>query len=59
MLDTAIGKLNTVRIDQIRDDDSGKQTRIWFAIEKNYTPVQVQQTNEQGDVIELRILSIN
>lgn len=59
ILDTAIGKLNTVRIDQVRDDDSRKQTRIWFAIEKNYTPVLVQQTNEQGDVIELRILSLN
>lgn len=59
VLDTAIGKLNTVRIDQVRDESSGKQTRIWFAIDKNYTPVLVQQSNDEGDEIELRILSIN
>lgn len=58
VLDTAIGKLNTVRIDRVRTDGINKKTQIWFAIDKNYAPVLVNQSNEQGDEIEMRILSI-
>lgn len=59
VLDTAIGKLNTVRIDRFRNDGVDKKTRIWFAVDKNYAPVLVQQSNEEGDEIEMRILSLN
>ena len=59
VLDTALGKLNTVRVDRIRDDGVDKKTQIWFAIDKNFAPVLVKQSNEEGDEIELRILSIN
>jgi hypothetical protein len=59
VLDTAIGKLNTVRVDRIRNDGVDKKTQIWFAIDKNYAPVLVQQSNEDGDAIEMRILSLN
>lgn len=59
VLDTAIGKLNTVRIDRIRTDGINKNTQIWFAIDRNFAPVLIKQSNEQGDAIEMRILSIN
>jgi len=36
-----------------------KKTQIWFAIDKNYAPVLVKQSNEDGDAIEMRILSLN
>lgn len=59
ILDTAIGKLNTIRVDRVRNDGVDKKTQIWFAIDKNYAPVLVKQTNEDGDAIEMRILSLN
>lgn len=59
VLETAIGKLNTVRVDRVRTDGINKKTQIWFAIDKNFAPVLVNQSNEEGDEIELRILSIN
>jgi hypothetical protein len=57
-LNTAIGKLDTIRVERIRESRNGKTTRIWFAVEKNYTPVLIQQNDENGDDIEMRIAAI-
>jgi hypothetical protein len=57
-LNTALGKLNTVRVDRIRESSNGKSTRIWFASERNFVPVLFQQLDENGDDIEMRILAI-
>ncbi len=57
-LSTAIGKLNTIRVDRIRESNDGKTTRIWFAVDKNYMPVLIQQNDENGDDIEMRITAI-
>ena len=57
-LNTAIGKLNTIRVDRIRESNDGKTTRIWFAVDKNYMPVRIQQNDENGDDIEMRITAI-
>jgi hypothetical protein len=57
-LDTAIGKLPTVRVDRVLGNSTGKNIRIWFATDKNFTPVLTHQINERGDDIEMRILTI-
>lgn len=57
-LNTALGKLNTVRVDRIRESSNGKSTHIWFASDKDYMPVLMQQLDENGDDIEMRILAI-
>lgn len=57
-LNTALGKLNTVRVDRVRESSNGKSTRIWFASDKDYMPVLMQQLDENGDDIEMRILAI-
>lgn len=59
VLDTALGKLKTVRLERIRDTADGKTTRIWFAKERNYAPVMIQELDSKGDDIELRIRSLN
>jgi hypothetical protein len=59
VLDTALGKLKTVRLERIRDTADGKSTRIWFAKERNYAPVMIQELDSKGDDIELRIRSLN
>ena len=58
-LNTALGKLNTVRLDRVRESSNGKSTSIWFATDRNFVPVQFQQLDEKGDDIEMRILAIN
>ncbi len=57
-ISTALGKLDTIRVDRIRESNDGKTTRIWFAIDKNYMPVLIQQNDENGDDIEMRIAAI-
>lgn len=59
VLDTALGKLKTVRLERIRDTADGKTTRIWFAKERNYAPVKIQELDSKGDDIELRIQTLN
>ena len=51
VLDTALGKLKTVRLERIRDSADGKSTRIWFAKERNYAPVMIQELDSKGDDI--------
>lgn len=57
-ISTALGKLKTVRVERVRETNNGKNTRIWFAIDKNYVPVLIQQSDENGDDIEMRITAI-
>jgi hypothetical protein len=57
-ISTALGKLDTIRVDRIRESSNGKTTRIWFAVDKNYMPVLIQQNDENGDDIEMRIAAI-
>jgi hypothetical protein len=59
VLDTALGKLKTVKLERIRDTADGKATRIWFAKERNFAPVMIQELDSKGDDIELRIRSLN
>ena len=57
-LDTALGKLDTVRIDRIRESSDGRSTRIYFAKSLNYAPVLIQELHSKGDNIEMRVLSV-
>jgi Protein of unknown function (DUF3108) len=58
ILSTALGKLNTVRVDRVRESSNGKSTSIWFASDRNFVPVMFQQLDENGDDIEMRILAV-
>ena len=56
-LATALGKLNTVRVERVRETPNGKSTRIWFASDRNFLPVLFQQVDENGDDIEMRLIA--
>jgi hypothetical protein len=55
---TSLGKLNTVRVERIRETPNGKSTRIWFASDRNFLPVMFQQVDDNGDDIEMRIIAV-
>ena len=57
-LDTSLGKLDTVRIDRVRESSDGRSTRIYFAKSLDYAPVLIQELNTKGDNIEMRVLSV-
>ena len=57
-LDTTLGKLDTVRIDRIRESSDGRSTRIYFAKSLDFAPVLIQELNTKGDNIEMRVLLV-
>lgn len=57
-LDTALGRLDTVKLERVRQSGNGKRTSIWFARDKAFLPVKFQDMNEKGDSIEMRIVAI-
>ena len=42
---TPAGRFNTVKLERVRDDDSGRRTLLWFAPELDYTLVKMIQEN--------------
>jgi hypothetical protein len=55
ILDTAIGPLNTVRVQRIRKDNK-RQTKIWFATDWDYLAVKLELIKD-GDSHEMNIIN--
>ncbi|NNM53026.1 MAG: DUF3108 domain-containing protein, partial [Pseudomonadales bacterium] len=53
-LDTALGKLDTLKVERPQDPSSARSTIFWVAPSLDYLPVQVEQI-EHGTVFLLRI----
>lgn len=53
-LDTEnFGKVETVLVERIRDEDSPRTTHMWFVPEWDYVLVRLEQTNEEGEDFEI------
>lgn len=55
ILQTPLGELNSVKLERIREADSGRQTLIWFAADWHYLLARIEQTNPSGLRIELAL----
>lgn len=53
VLDSAIGQLNCVIVEQIRQNDDGRTTTIWFAKDRSYLLAKLEQTTANGLSISL------
>ena len=58
ILRTAIGRERAVRVERVRDDDSGRVTKIWFARERGWLPLRIKQYESDGETLDLRIVRI-
>jgi len=54
-LDTALGVLNSLKVQRIRENPNGKTTTLWLAPDRQFVPVRIQQKEGNGDLIEMRI----
>ncbi len=59
ILTTAIGKERAVRVERVRNDGSGRRTKIWFARERGWLPLRIKQYESDGETLDLRIVKIN
>ena len=52
---TALGMLNAVKVQRIRENANGKTTTLWLASDRQFIPLRIEQTEGNGDTIEMRI----
>jgi hypothetical protein len=57
-LQTALGPQRARRVDRIREDDSGRKTTVWLAADHGFVPLRILQTEDNGETIEMRIVSL-
>lgn len=57
-VDTPAGPLRALRADRLRDDAHGRATSSWLGVEQGFLPVRVLHRDEDGDSIELRLVSL-
>ena len=55
VLDTPLGRLNTVKIERIRASDSRRRTTVWLASDWDYLLVRLEQVSSSGTETELSI----
>lgn len=55
ILDTPLGKLNTVKIERIRSSQSRRKTTVWLASDWDYMLVRLEQISSSGTETELSI----
>jgi hypothetical protein len=58
-LRTAIGTERAVRVERVRNDGSGRVTKIWFARERGWLPLRIKQYESDGETVDLRIVKIH
>ncbi|KAA8985268.1 MULTISPECIES: DUF3108 domain-containing protein [Gammaproteobacteria] len=57
-LDTReFGKVETVVVERVRDEDSPRTTLMWFAPEWDHLLVRLEQTNDEGEDFEIYLKS--
>jgi len=57
-LDTALGCLDTHRVDKIRGPESTRYTQTWYADELAFVPVFIAHGKKDGDRLESRIKAL-
>ena len=55
ILETPLGKLNTVKIERIRSSESRRRTTVWLASDWDYLLVRLEQVSSSGTETELLI----
>ena len=56
VLETNLGRLNTVRVEKVRRDSDSRSTVIWLATDWDYLLVGLEQINGSGRTVELFLL---
>lgn len=58
-LDTALGCLDTHRVDKIRGPESKRYTQTWYADELAFVPVYIAHGKRDGDHLESRLVALS
>jgi Protein of unknown function (DUF3108) len=56
--ETALGVLNSIKVQRIRETANGRITTLWLGSDKQFVPIRIEQKEGDGDVIEMRITGL-
>jgi len=57
-IQTALGSLNSTKVQRIRKTPNGRVTTLWLGADKHFVPLRIEQKENDGDVIEMRITGL-
>jgi hypothetical protein len=57
-LDTSLGVQNSIKIQRIREANNGRSNTLWLGVDKQFVPLRIEQKENNGDVIEMRIKTL-
>ncbi len=57
ILNLSSGNIDTVKVTRDRGADAKRSTTYWFAPQKNWMPVQIEQIEKNGETITMRLAS--
>ena len=57
-MQTALGPLNSIKVQRIRQNSNGRVTTLWLAADRQFVPLRIEQKESDGDTIEMRITSL-
>jgi hypothetical protein len=57
-LRTALGVERAIRVERLREDGSGRVTKIWFARNRGWLPLRIKQYESDGSTLDLRITAV-
>jgi len=52
------GSLRTVAVTRLRDSAGGRVTASWFGLDNGFVPVRIVQTEPNGEVFEMKLVSL-
>ena len=52
------GSLRTVTVSRLRDSSGGRVTASWYGLDNGFVPVQIVQTEPNGEIFEMKLLSL-
>lgn len=58
LLETSLGCLNTIAVERVRDDDSARFSRTWYAPDLDFVVVRMERGKPGGPRLELRITEL-
>lgn len=59
VLQTPLGKIETIKVQRVREGDSDRETSIWFAPEWNYALVKLMQQEEDGKTYQISLTKLS
>lgn len=57
-MQTALGSLNSTKVQRIRQTPNGRITTLWLGVDRQFVPLRIEQKESDGDVIEMRITGL-